>query len=69
MTSDAKDIYKYRYEEIFWLSGLDNDPELCDPGYGSEDHPLCPFDVGDENGLCVKVSCGCHIIGCEFSDE
>ena len=37
-------------------------------GYVEEDHPICPFDIGDKNGLCIRDLYGCHFEGCEYAD-
>ena len=52
-----------------YIVGIDFGRDVCEGGYAQEDHPECPFDIGDENGLCIKASFGCHIVGCEFADE
>jgi hypothetical protein len=52
-----------------YIVGIDFGRDVCEGGYAQEDHPICPFDIGDENGLCIKASFGCHIVGCEFADE
>ena len=45
---------------------LDTDLRLC---YGvlDETPPICLFDIGDADGLCIKAKYGCGIEGCEYS--
>ena len=44
-----------------------DDTELDFGAYDSETEP-CPYAEGDEEGLCVKHSYGCHYVGCKFAD-
>ena len=63
---DFDDYEDYETEDDWWV---DNGDELWHLEDASGDHPICPFDVGDSNNLCVKDLYGCHFIGCEFADD
>ena len=70
--ADLLDIEEidFKWSDLgIYFADLDTEGELCETGYAREDHPECPMGIGDENGLCIKASCGCHYVGCEYSDE
>jgi hypothetical protein len=53
------------FDDVDELDGfhLDPGPRLC---YGELDGepPVCLFDIGDKDGLCIKERYGCRIEGC-----
>jgi hypothetical protein len=66
---DFDDYEDYEDTEEIPSWRIDKHPELWQHDYMSEDHPICPFDLGDSNNLCIKDIYGCHFIWCEFADD
>ena len=47
---------------------LDTDPRLC-YGVGEGEPPVCLFEIGDSDGLCIREKYGCHVEGCEYAEQ